>query len=122
MRCTRTLRLVDVLCLGCLLACVLTGRAAGESGDGSGNSIANNPAAVLKGLHNTGGVGVAYSQGDQADQADDHTLAPYFYVAGGNPETERLPLKETRAEVDIAGVIAAVKVHQIFENSAGKPI
>jgi Ca-activated chloride channel family protein len=101
---------------------VLTGRAAGESGDGSGNSIANNPAAVLKGLHNTGGVGVAYSQGDQADQADDHTLAPYFYVAGGNPETERLPLKETRAEVDIAGVIAAVKVHQIFENSAGKPI
>jgi len=122
MRCTRTLRLVDVLCLGCLLACVLTGRAAGESGDGSGNSIANNPAAVLKGLHNTGGVGVAYSQGDQADQDDDHTLAPYFYVAGGNPETERLPLKETRAEVDIAGVIAAVKVHQIFENSAGKPI
>jgi Ca-activated chloride channel family protein len=77
---------------------------------------------VLKGLHNTGGVGFAYSQGDQADQADDHTLAPYFYVAGGNPETERLPLKETRAEVGIAGVIAAVKVHQVFENSAGKPI
>jgi Ca-activated chloride channel family protein len=122
MRCTRTLRLVDVLSLGCLLACVPTGRAAGESGDGSGKSMAKGPAAVLKGLHNTGGVGFAYSQGDQADQADDHTLAPYFYVAGGNPETERLPLKETRAEVGIAGVIAAVKVHQVFENSAGKPI
>ena len=85
MRCTRTLRLVDVLSLGCLLACMPTGRAAGESGDGSGKPMAKSPAAVLKGLHNTGGVGFAYSQGDQADQADDHTLAPYFYVAGGNP-------------------------------------
>ena len=122
MRCTRTLRLVDVLFLGCLLACMPAGRAAGESGDASGKVITKSPAAVLKGLHNTGGVGFAYSQGDQADQADDHTLAPYFYVAGGNPETERLPLKETRAEVGIAGVIAAVKVHQVFENSAGKPI
>jgi Ca-activated chloride channel family protein len=107
---------------GCLLACVPAGRAAGESGDRSGKVISKSPAAVLKGLHNTGGVGFAYSQGDQADQADDHTLAPYFYVAGGNPETERLPLKQTRAEVNIAGVIAAVKVHQVFENSAGKPI
>jgi Ca-activated chloride channel family protein len=122
MRCVKTLRLVDVLCLGCLLACVPAGRAASESGDRSGKAVAKSPAAVLKGLHNTGGVGFAYSQGNQADQADDRTLAPYFYVAGGNPETERLPLKETRAEVDIAGVIAAIRVHQVFENQAGKPI
>jgi Ca-activated chloride channel family protein len=100
---------------------VPAGRAAGEAGEGAGKPITKSPAAVLKGLHNTGGVGFAY-QADRADQADDHTLAPYFYVAGGNPETERLPLKETRAEVNIAGVIAAVKVHQVFENSAGKPI
>jgi Ca-activated chloride channel family protein len=101
---------------------VPAGRAAGEAGEGASKPITKSPAAVLKGLHNTGGVGFAYQQADRADQADDHTLAPYFYVAGGNPETERLPLKETRAEVNIAGVIAAVKVHQVFENSAGKPI
>ena len=122
MRCTRTMRLVDVLSVGCLLACIPTGRAAGDSGDRPTKAVAKSPAAVLKGLHNTGSVSFAYQQGDQADQADDHTLSPFFYVAGGNPETERLPLKETRAEVDIAGVIAAVKVHQVFENSAGKPI
>jgi Ca-activated chloride channel family protein len=120
MRCVKSLRVVASL--GCLLACVPAGRAAGESGGGAGKAVAKSPAAVLKGLHNTGGVGFAYSQGDRAEQADDRTLAPYFYVAGGNPETERLPLKETRAEVDIAGVIAAVKVHQVFENQAGKPI
>jgi Ca-activated chloride channel homolog len=120
MRCVKTLRLVDVFCLGCLLACVPAGRAASQSG--ARPAVVKSPAAVLKGLHNTGGVGFAYSQGDRGEQADDRTLAPYFYVAGGNPETERLPLKETRAEVDIAGVIAAVKVHQVFENQAGKPI
>ena len=122
MGCMKTSRLVDVLSLAGLLACVPASRAAGESGDRSGKPIAKSPAAVLKGLHNTGGVGFAYSQGDRAEPADDRTLAPYFYVAGGNPETERLPLKETRAEVEIAGVIAAVKVHQVFENQAGKPI
>jgi Ca-activated chloride channel homolog len=122
MRCVKTLRLVDVSCLGCLLACVPAGRAASQSSDRPDKAVAKSPAAVLKGLHNTGGVGFAYSQGDRGDQADDRTLAPYFYVAGGNPETERLPLKETRAEVDIAGVIAAVRVHQVFENQAGKPI
>jgi hypothetical protein len=122
MRCVTSLGLIDVLSLGCLLACVPADRAAGESADRSGKAVGKSPAVVLKGLHNTGGVGFAYSQGDRAEQADDRTLAPYFYVAGGNPETERLPLKQTRAEVDIAGVIAAVKVHQVFENQAGKPI
>ncbi|HJX54370.1 MAG TPA: VIT and VWA domain-containing protein [Polyangia bacterium] len=112
--------MVGVLALVGLLACV--DRAAGAAGDPSGKVVAKSPSAVLKGLHNTGGVGFANSPSDRADPADDRTLAPYFYVAGGNPETERLPLKETRAEVDIAGVIAAVRVHQVFENSAGRPI
>jgi Ca-activated chloride channel family protein len=112
--------MVGVLTLVGLLVCA--DRAAGAAGDPSAKAVAKSPAAVLKGLHNTGGVGFAGGPRDQADPSDDRTLAPYFYVAGGNPETERLPLKETRAEVDIAGVIAAVKVHQVFENSAGKPI
>src|SRR5262245_8071812 len=53
---------------------------------------------------------------------DDHTLAPYFHIAGGDAETDRLPLKETSAEVNIAGVIAQVKVRQVFANDGGKPI
>ena len=43
-------------------------------------------------------------------------------MAGGDPDKERLPLKETSAEVEIAGVIAKVKVHQVFENLGTKPI
>ncbi|MBI5547173.1 MAG: VWA domain-containing protein [Deltaproteobacteria bacterium] len=53
---------------------------------------------------------------------EDKTLSPYFFVAGGDPETERLPLKETSAQVQIAGVIAKVKVRQVFENSGTKAI
>ena len=36
--------------------------------------------------------------------------------------TEALPLKETSADVSIAGVIAHVKVHQLFENTGRNPI
>jgi Ca-activated chloride channel family protein len=53
---------------------------------------------------------------------EDKTLAPFFYVAGGDPETERLPVKGISAEVRIAGVIANVKEHQLFENTGKKPI
>jgi Ca-activated chloride channel family protein len=59
---------------------------------------------------------------DRQDTGEDKTLSPYFYVAGGDPETERLPLKETSAKVNIAGVIAKVQVRQVFENTGGKPI
>lgn len=51
-----------------------------------------------------------------------HSLAPYLYVADGDPATDRFPLKKTWAEVTIAGVIAGVKVHQIFENQGNKTI
>jgi Ca-activated chloride channel family protein len=50
-----------------------------------------------------------------------HSLAPYFVVAGEG-DTERLPLEETRADVQVAGVIARVKVTQAFRNSGKRPI
>jgi Ca-activated chloride channel family protein len=56
------------------------------------------------------------------DPAADRSLAPYLYVAGGDPDTERLPLRETSAHVDVAGVIAHVAVHQVFENGGKTPI
>jgi Ca-activated chloride channel family protein len=60
--------------------------------------------------------------GDATDAGGDRTLAPFLYVAGGDPDTERLPLRETSAEVEIAGVIARVAVRQLFENGGPKPI
>ncbi len=44
------------------------------------------------------------------------TLAPYFFVAGDDPAVDALPLKETRAEVDIAGVVAEVEIRQVYRN------
>jgi Ca-activated chloride channel family protein len=108
---------VSALLVGCLWLCGPPALAA----DAPSKVIAKGPAAVIKGLKNTGNVGFSYNQ-PQREEKDDRTLAPYFYVAGGNPETERLPLKETRADVNIAGVIAGVRVHQVFENAGGKPI
>ncbi len=52
----------------------------------------------------------------RAAERPDRVLAPYFQVRGSTPGLERLPLKETRAEVRIAGVIAEVEVIQVYSN------
>jgi Ca-activated chloride channel homolog len=63
---------------------------------------------------------------DSAAQNDsppaDKTLSPYFFVEGGDPAIDRLPLKDTRVEVAIAGVIADVTVRQVYENHGTRPI
>jgi len=46
----------------------------------------------------------------------DKTLSPFFFVDGGDPAIDRLPLKDTRVDVAIAGVIADVTVRQVYEN------
>jgi len=51
---------------------------------------------------------------------DGRPEAPYFHVPDGS--VDALPLKETSATVDIAGVIARVKIKQVFENRGPKPI
>ena len=60
----------------------------------------------------------AYSQEQQ--QAD-KTLAPYFLVQG-DPNVDQLPLKDTRVEISVSGVIADVKVRQIYRNEGTRPI
>jgi len=52
----------------------------------------------------------------------DKTLSPYFFVEGGDPAIDRLPLKDTRIDVAIAGVIADVTVRQVYENRGTRPI
>lgn len=63
---------------------------------------------------------VAAPQGDRAPA--DKTLSPFFFVEGGDPAIDRLPLKDTRVDVAITGVIADVTVRQVYENRGTRPI
>jgi Ca-activated chloride channel family protein len=57
----------------------------------------------------------------QAD-ASARSLSPYFFVEGGDPATDRLPLLGTRVTVEVAGVIADVTVRQTYKNDGTRPI
>jgi Ca-activated chloride channel homolog len=50
------------------------------------------------------------------------TLSPYFLINSDDPAVDRLPLLATSAKVNIAGVIADVKVTQSYKNDGRKPI
>lgn len=50
------------------------------------------------------------------EEQPDQSLSPYFCVHTNEPEVDRLPLKSTFAEVNIAGVMADVKVTQVYKN------
>jgi Ca-activated chloride channel family protein len=57
-----------------------------------------------------------------ASPSADKTLSPYFFVEGGDASIDRLPLKETRVDVALSGVIADVTVRQVYENHGSRPI
>jgi len=57
----------------------------------------------------------------EADESADRTLSPYFFVHGDGA-TEQLPLKSTDVGIDVAGVIADVRVTQHYRNTGTKPI
>jgi Ca-activated chloride channel family protein len=57
-----------------------------------------------------------------ATPSSDRTLSPYFFVKSDDPSVDQLPLKATRAEVDIVGVIARVKVTQVYRNEGKRPL
>jgi Ca-activated chloride channel homolog len=52
----------------------------------------------------------------QQPETGDKTLSPYFFVKSDDPETDRLPLKSTSVDVNIAGVIADARVTQVYKN------
>lgn len=54
-------------------------------------------------------------------EAADSTQSPYFFVQG-DPSVEALPLQSTAVTASIAGVIADVKVVQVYRNTGQKPI
>jgi Ca-activated chloride channel family protein len=66
------------------------------------------------------GPRVAAAQDNQP--RTDKTLSPFFFVDGGDPTVDRLPLKDTRVDVAITGVIADVTVRQLYENHGQRPL
>jgi len=56
-----------------------------------------------------------------AQTQDDKTLAPYYLVQG-DADVDHLPLKDTRVEIAVSGVIADVKVLQTYRNEGSRPI
>ncbi len=55
---------------------------------------------------------------DRADKSD----SPYFVVPNAEAGVDALPLKATRADVAISGVMAHVKVTQVYKNEGTKPL
>src|SRR5215216_2789490 len=67
-------------------------------------------------------VAVTFTSGRaQSQSPEDKTLAPYFVVKG-DPSVDQLPLKDTQVEITVSGVIADVKVRQIYRNEGSRPI
>jgi len=52
----------------------------------------------------------------------DKTLAPYFMVLSDEPGKDVMPLKSSRADVKIAGMVAEVKVTQVYKNTGKKTL
>lgn len=59
---------------------------------------------------------------DDEERGDGRTASPYFLVDGADPAIDRLPLKDTRVDVKVAGVIADVTVVQRYRNAGRRPI
>ena len=58
----------------------------------------------------------------QAPESVDKTLSPYFFIVSGDQATDRLPLKATKANVNILGVMADVLVTQVYKNEGKKAL
>ncbi|EAY30858.1 VIT domain-containing protein [Microscilla marina] len=54
--------------------------------------------------------------GAQAQKKRPKTLSPYFLVKSKNSKVDQMPLKETKVDVNVAGVIADVTVTQVYKN------
>src|SRR5262245_20917789 len=61
------------------------------------------------------------AQEEKAPPAADKTLSPYFFVQG-DPSVDHLPLKDTKVDISISGVIADVKVVQTYRNEGSRPV
>ena len=58
----------------------------------------------------------------EAGKPADKTLAPYFMVVSDEPGKDVMPLKSSQAFVSIAGLVAEVKVTQVYKNTGKKTL
>ncbi len=56
------------------------------------------------------------------ERPGDRTLSPYFFIENADQTVDRFPLKDTRVEVDVSGVIADVVIRQTYSNDGARPI
>lgn len=59
---------------------------------------------------------------ESSTASPDHSLSPYFFIEGGDPKVDHLPLEKTDVAVDISGVIANVTVRQTYKNEGSRAI
>lgn len=64
----------------------------------------------------------AHAFAEAGCKACDHSLAPRLWIPDGDPATDRLPLKSSKAVVVIDGPIARVTVTQIYGNADTRAI
>jgi Ca-activated chloride channel homolog len=66
--------------------------------------------------------GSAKSFPPRGEVGPDKTLSPYFFVQSDDPSVDRLPLRSTRADIRISGIIADVTVTQSYKNEGKKTL
>jgi len=62
------------------------------------------------------------SRAQQPEENADKTLSPYFFVKSDDPEVDQLPLEATSVLVNVAGVIADVRVTQVYTNEGERTL
>lgn len=68
-------------------------------------------------------LGRASSAGaGEAESSEDQTLSPYFLVMGEDSGSDVMPLKSTTVDVEIAGVMADVRITQVYGNAGPIPL
>ncbi len=67
-------------------------------------------------------IGLSTASSQPETTSADRTLSPYFFVQSEDASVDQLPLKSTRADVQIAGVIADVRVTQVYTNEGKTPL
>ncbi|PPD05130.1 MAG: trypsin [Methylobacter sp.] len=68
------------------------------------------------------GVVMPAVQAESVGEDYGQSLAPRLWIADGDPKTDRLPLKSSRAKVRINGPIVEVVVTQHYQNMGSRPI
>ena len=67
-------------------------------------------------------LGAGSAQTATPQEPADRTLSPYFFVKSDDPDVDRLPLASSSASVDIAGVIASVRLTQVYKNAGRRAL